>query len=86
LDNQKIVIIVLASIILIIVNLYLLDQLSGSWQDSIIVTEQQGYEQGAQDTAKAIFESLDGCQVATVTVENRTKTFIETNCISNLEP
>jgi len=86
LDKQKIVIIVLASILIVFVNFYLLDKLSVSWQESLIVTERLGYEKGAEDTVKTIFETAEGCQEMTITFANKSKTFIETNCISNFEP
>ena len=60
--------------------------MSVSWQDSLIVTERLGYEKGAEDTVKVIFETTEECNEITITFTNKSKTFIETKCISNFEP
>ena len=85
-NKQKIVIIVLASILIIFVNYFVLEKLLDSWQENLILTQTIGYEKGAEDTVKTIFEATEGCQEMTITLGNKSKTFIETNCISNSEP
>ena len=76
----------LVAILIMFANYFVLDKLSVSWQESLIVTERLGYERGAEDTVKTIFETAEGCQEMTITFANKSKTFIETNCISNFEP
>lgn len=76
----------LVSILIIFVNYFVLEKLSDSWLESLILTQTIGYEKGAEDTVKTIFEATDGCQEATITLVNKSKTFIETNCILNSEP
>ena len=85
-NKQKIVIIVLTSILIIFVNYFVLDKLSVSWQESIIITQRLGYEKGAEDTVRTIFDTTEECNEITVTLANKSKTFIETNCISDFEP
>ena len=84
-NRQKIVIIGLAVALFLFAQYYVIEKWSGATQQEITATYQNGYNTGAIDTAKAIYQATQDCQGATITVGNITKQVFDASCLKSLE-
>ena len=81
-DKQKVIIILLLSAVVILVNSIFIEKWMENIQEDRISFYEDGYEQGLVDAVNAIFHNTDNCSITTITLENETRSIIDTSCLN----
>lgn len=76
------IIILLLLAVVILVNSIFIEIWMENIQEERLSFYEAGFEQGLVDAVTALFHNTDNCSITTITLENETRSIIDTSCLN----